>query len=78
LKNGDAIWKKVMLKGVIYIPHFMKKLFLVKQATTQRVVTFFDEDFFIMIDKNANSATMMDGWMDTLMANVQIMQRSYH
>jgi hypothetical protein len=36
----------------------------VKQATTQGVVTFFDEDFFIMIDKNANGATMMDGWMD--------------
>jgi hypothetical protein len=64
LKNVDEIWKKVMLKGVIYIPHLTRNLFLVKQATTQGVVTFFDEDFFIMIDKNANGATMMDGWMD--------------
>jgi hypothetical protein len=63
LKDVDAVWKKVMLKGVIYIPHLTRNLLFMRQATTtQRIVTFFDEDVFIMIDRNANGATMMDGW----------------
>lgn len=52
-----------MLKGVIYIPYLTgNNLFLMRQATIQGIVTFFDEDVFVMIDKNANGATMMDGW----------------
>jgi len=51
-----------MLKGVIYIPHLTRNLFLVRQTTIQEIVTFFDEDVFIMIEKNVNGATIMDGW----------------
>jgi hypothetical protein len=62
LKDVDAIWKKEMLKGVIYIPYLTRNLFLLRQATTQGIVTFFDEGVFIVIHKNVNGATMMDGW----------------
>ncbi len=50
-----------MLKGVIYIPHLTRNLFLVKQTTIQEIVTFFDEDVFIMIEKNVNG---LQSWMD--------------
>jgi hypothetical protein len=51
-----------------FLPPFTKQnLFLIHQATSKGVTTLFNEDTFIMIDKNNNGVTLLEGCLDEKM-----------
>jgi hypothetical protein len=46
---------------VLYIPHLKSNLFSVRQAAKHGVVTLFDDDRFVMLDKWCEGEIILEG-----------------